>query len=47
MIMDLLLFMLAKWGSLLMDIDFSDVATNLVFLSIFSGVTALISDKIA
>ena len=34
MIMDLLLFVIAKWASLLVDINSPEVALNLAFLSI-------------
>ena len=48
MIMDLLLFVIAKWASLMMDIDCPRIALNLVFLSMlsFAGPAALVNGDI-
>ena len=46
-IMDLPIFVIAECATLLVDIHCPEVALNLAFLSIFSGLAALMSADIA
>ena len=46
-IMDLPIFVIAEWAILLVDIRVPEVVLNLAFLSIFSGLAALMSADIA
>ena len=46
-IMDLPIFVIAEWAALLVDIRCTEVILNLAFLSIFSGLAALMSADIA